>query len=167
MPFIHTYKYVGLTAHSINQKWELVSPILQTREEIKGSAILLSIWQNMCKLLSVSGIYMIVEAKVVAIATDSASNMVAAAQLLPRPRVLCTAQLVLQEGFTPAVAKVTCRCRELVGQFKHSYTANRALEAAQVRLGLPQKQLIREVHTRCYNVCLNDSQNIRQVFQLH
>ena len=61
------------------------------------------------------------EGKVVAIATDSAANMVAAVQLLPWPRLPCiahTLQLAVQEGLkVPAVAEVTGRCKKLVGHF--------------------------------------------------
>ena len=86
------------------------------------------------------------------ITTDNAHNMVAALAILPWLCVLCfthTLQLAVKEGLKVlAVAEVLNGCRKIVGHFKHSCVASRALEAALVRLGLSQHTLAQEVSTR-------------------
>ena len=139
--------YLGLTAHFVNQHWELVTRVLQTREvkERHTSANVADDLRSIVEEWRLSS-------KVVAIATDNAANMVAAIRLLPWPRIPCVAhtlQLAVKEGLKlPAAHDVVVRCRKVVGHFKHSCIATRALEAAQDRLGLPQKQLVQEVPTR-------------------
>ena len=59
-----------------------------------------------------------------------------------------TLQLVVKGLKVPAPAEVLSSCRKIVGHFKHSCVASRALEAAQIRLGLPQHHLLQEVSTR-------------------
>ena len=90
--------------------------------------------------------------KVTGITSDNARNIVAALALLPWPCVSCfahTLQLAVKEGLkVPTVEVLLGHCRKVVGHFKHIYMAMRALEAAQLRLGLPQHKLIQSVSTR-------------------
>ena len=139
--------YLGVTAHFVNQDWELVARVLTTKE-VRERHTAVNVADDLRTVIEEWNL----APKVAGITTDNARNMVAAVALLPWARVPCfahTLQLAVKEGLkVPAVAEILTRCRKVVGHFKHSCVASRALEAAQVRLGLPQHHLIQEVSTR-------------------
>ena len=74
--------------------------------------------------------------KVAGITHDIAHNIVAALELLPWSHMPCfahTFQMAVKEGLkVPPIEVLLARCRKVVGQFKHSCVASRALEAAQL-----------------------------------
>ena len=136
--------YLGVTAHFVNQDWELVARVLTTKE-VRERHTAVNVADDLRTVIEEWNL----APKVAGITTDNARNMVAAVALLPWARVPCFLQLAVKEGLkVPAVAEILTRCRKVVGHFKHSCVASRALEAAQVRLGLPQHHLIQEVSIR-------------------
>ena len=139
--------YVGLTAHFITQEWNLQTRVLQTKE-VQERHTALNIADDLRAVINEWDL----SEKMTGITSDNARNIVAALALLPWPRVSCfahTLQLAVKEGLkVPTVEVLLGRCRKVVGHFKHSYMAMRALEAAQLRLGLPQHKLIQSVSTR-------------------
>ena len=142
-----TDSYLGVTVHFITEDWEFVTHVLQVTEVRERHTAV-----NVAHDLQAISEKWNLASKVAGCTTDNARNMVAALALLPWPRVPCfahTLQLAVKEGLkVPAVAQLLGRCRKIVGHFKHSYVASRALEAAQERLGLPKNHLIQEVVTR-------------------
>ena len=139
--------YLGLTAHFITQDWELVAHVLTTKE-VRERHTAVNVADDLQAVVDDWNL----APKVAGITTDNARNMVAALAQLPWIRVSCfahTLQLAVKEGLkVPAVVEILARCRKIVGHFKHSCVASRALEAAQVRLGLHQHHLVQEVSTR-------------------
>lgn len=139
--------YLGVTVHFITGDWELVTRVLQVAE-VRESHTAVNVAHDLQAVVEKWEL----ESKVAGCTTDNARNMVAALALLPWPRVPCiahTLQLAVKEGLkVPAVVQVLGRCRKIVGHFKHSYVASRALEAAQDRLKLPKNHLIQEICTR-------------------
>ena len=139
--------YLGLTAHFITQDWELVAHVLTTKE-VRERHTAVNVADDLQAVVDDWNL----APKVAGIITNNARNMVAALAQLPWIRVSCfahTLQLAVKEGLkVPAVVEILARCRKIVGHFKHSCVASRALEAAQVRLGLHQHHLVQEVSTR-------------------
>ena len=138
--------YITITTH-FTEDWALKSKLLATRKIDDRHT-----GENIVKALkSVQEEFDI--AKVSALTTDNASNMLVAARLYNVPHVRCFAhslQLAVHSGLTiPSIVSVVSQCRHLVGHFSHSVIGTHGLEEFQRQQQVPQPlHLIQDVITR-------------------
>ena len=144
---VSNHNYLGVTAHLIDENWELHSfalGVLKTEQRH---------FANACadQFLQVANDWNIVD-KVCTLGTDSAHNMVAAARILPYQHLPCVAhgiQRVITVAFREGGFEVPlAKCRKIVGHFKHSPANTEELRAQQVAHGLKEESLAQDVPTR-------------------
>ncbi|XP_051990723.1 E3 SUMO-protein ligase ZBED1-like isoform X2 [Xyrauchen texanus] len=142
-----TESYITITAHHINENWELISHVLQTRamhESHTGS--------NIAELLKVALEEWDIKSKDPAIVTDNASNMTIAAQLAGLLHFKCfahTLNLASQRALQlKPVARLLGRVRRITSFFRRSPTASCVLREKQKLLNLPQHKLLNDIVTR-------------------
>ncbi|XP_051797253.1 E3 SUMO-protein ligase ZBED1-like [Acanthochromis polyacanthus] len=139
--------YLGVTAHHITKKWELVSfalTVIKT-EECDFASACAEQFQTVARKWDIEG-------KITIIATDSAHNMVAAARILPYNHMPCIAHIIQRSitvsladsGFDAALAK----CRKIVGHFKQSPANLVELNAVQKSRKETEEPLTHDVSTR-------------------
>ncbi|KAJ4940608.1 hypothetical protein JOQ06_026905 [Pogonophryne albipinna] len=141
-----TEAYVTITAHFINEEWELVMYVLQTRDMPESHT-----GHNLAEHLRKAE-WEITEKDPV-IVTDNASNMtIAAEEAAFTLHVKCyahTLNLAAQRALKiTAVARLLGRVRRIVNFFRRSTTANHMLKEKQRLLQLPEHKLMTDVVTR-------------------
>ncbi|XP_078128000.1 E3 SUMO-protein ligase ZBED1-like [Sander vitreus] len=147
-----TEAYVTITAHLINEEWELVTYVLQTRD-MPESHTGHKLAEHLTKALAEWGI----TEKDPVIVTDNASNMTIAAEKAAFTlHVKCyahTLNLAAQRALKiTAVARLLGRVRRIVDVFRRSTTANHMLKEKQRLLRLPEHKLMTDVVTRWNSV---------------
>ena len=144
---IATVSYVTVTAHFINNDWQLVSLVLQTRAMYESHT-----GANVADLLKKVASEWHLNDNDLVLVTDNASNMVVAAQLGGFVHVKCfahTLNLACQRALKlPALSKLLAKIRRIVSFFHRSTVGAHQLEEKQKLLGLPCHKLITDVSTR-------------------
>uniref|UniRef100_A0A3B3ZVN8 BED-type domain-containing protein n=1 Tax=Periophthalmus magnuspinnatus TaxID=409849 RepID=A0A3B3ZVN8_9GOBI len=142
-----TESYVTITSHFINEHWELISNVLQTRamhESHTGT--------NIAELLSAALEEWDIASKNPAIVTDNAANMSIAVELTGMLHFKCfahTLNLSSKRALKlPVVARLLGRVRRISNFFRRSTTASHVLSQKQKLLRLPEHKLIIDVVTR-------------------
>jgi hypothetical protein len=142
-----TESYITITSHHINEGWELVSHVLQTRALFESHT-----GTNIAQVLRAALEEWDLTDKDPAIVTDNASNMTIAAQLADMPRFRCfahTLNLASQRALKlPAVGRLLGRVRRVTTFFRRSTVASHVLREKQALLSLPHHKLITDVATR-------------------
>ncbi|XP_037829561.1 E3 SUMO-protein ligase ZBED1-like [Kryptolebias marmoratus] len=143
-----TEAYVTITAHFINEEWELVNFILQTTDMPKSHT-----GQNLAEHLRKALTEWGITEKDPVIVTDNASNMsIAAAEAAFSLHVKCyahTLNLAAQRALkVTAVARLLGKVRRIVSFFRRSTTGSHILKEKQMLLRLPQHKLVTDVVTR-------------------
>ncbi|XP_052399237.1 E3 SUMO-protein ligase ZBED1-like [Carassius gibelio] len=143
-----TEAYVTITAHFINEEWELVTYVLQTRD-MPESHTGHNLAEHLTKAVAEWGI----KEKDPVIVTDNASNMtIAAEEAAFTLHVKCyahTLNLAAQRALKiTAVARLLGRVRRIVSFFRRSTTASHMLKEKQRLLRLPEHKLMTDVVTR-------------------
>ena len=140
--------YLCLTIHYISSDWALKSHCLQahfTPEDHTG----LHLQDAMNTTLRE---WNLDEQKLVAITTDSGSNIKLACTLLKWNRLSCfghNLDLAVNKGLDdPRVDRVLSLSKKIVAAFSYSWKRKRDLRVAQEQHGLPQKKLKAAVSTR-------------------
>ncbi|KAK0145706.1 Zinc finger BED domain-containing protein 1 [Merluccius polli] len=131
---IATVSYVTVTAHFINNDWQLVSLVLQTRAMYESHT-----GANVADLLKKVASEWHLNDNDLVLVTDNASNMVVAAQL---------GGFVHRALKLPALSKLLAKIRRIVSFFHRSTVGAHQLEEKQKLLGLPCHKLITDVSTR-------------------
>ncbi|KAK0145636.1 Zinc finger BED domain-containing protein 1 [Merluccius polli] len=144
---IATVSYVTVTAHFINNDWQLVSLVLQTRAMYESHT-----GANVADLLKKVASEWHLNDNDLVLVTDNASNMVVAAKLGGFVHVKCyahTLNLARQRALKlPALSKLLAKIRRIVSFFHRSTVGAHQLEEKQKLLGLPCHKLITDVSTR-------------------
>ena len=146
-----TVSYVTITAHTMNDDYQMQDFVLQTRalcESHTGDNIadVLTDAADEWKLLRPN--------QTIPITTDNATNMDAAVRIAEGfcPHIPCfahTVNLACQRGLkVPAVARLLGRVRRIVSFFHRSTTAAAMLKRKQALLQLPIHKLTNDVSTR-------------------
>ncbi|XP_038133614.1 E3 SUMO-protein ligase ZBED1-like [Cyprinodon tularosa] len=142
-----TESYITITSHHINDSWELVSHVLQTRALFESHT-----GTNIAQVLRAALEEWDLTDKDPAIVTDNASNMNIAAQLANVLRFRCfahTLNLASQRALKlPAVTRLLVRVRRVTTFFRRSTVAFHVLREKQALLNLPLHKLITDVATR-------------------
>ncbi|KAM8733234.1 E3 SUMO-protein ligase ZBED1-like [Acanthopagrus schlegelii] len=142
-----TESYMSVTAHFIDEEWNLVSYVLQTTEVETDhrSASLAEMLTNAIDEWELMG-------KDPAIVTDNAANMVRAVEIMGLTHVGCFAHIInlaSQAGLKlPNVARLVGRVRHIAKFFHRSTTATRVLKEKQKLLQLKVHKLTIDVVTR-------------------
>ncbi|KAI4801155.1 hypothetical protein KUCAC02_000081, partial [Chaenocephalus aceratus] len=141
-----TEAYVTITAHSINEEWELVTYVLQTRDMPESHT-----GRNLAEHLRKAE-WETTEKDPV-IVTDNASNMtIAAEEAAFTLHVKCyahTLNLAAQRALKiTAVARLLGRVRRIVNFSRRRTTANHMLKEKQRLLQLPEHKLMTDEVTR-------------------
>ncbi|KAI4819180.1 hypothetical protein KUCAC02_004449 [Chaenocephalus aceratus] len=143
-----TEAYVTITAHFINEEWELVTYVLQTRDMPESHT-----GHNVAEHLRKALAEWEITEKDPVIVTNNASNMtIAAEEAAFTLHVKCyahTLNLAAQRALKiTAVACLLGRVRRIVNFFRQSTTANHMLKEKQRLLQLPEHKLMTDVVTR-------------------
>ncbi|KAJ4919271.1 hypothetical protein JOQ06_022231 [Pogonophryne albipinna] len=143
-----TEAYVTITAHFINEEWDLVTYVLQTRDMPESHT-----GHNLAEHLRKALAEWEITEKDPVIVTDNASNMtIAAEEAAFTLHVKCyahTLNLAAQRALKiTAVARLLGRVRRIVNFFRQSTTANHMLKEKQRLLQLPEHKLMTDVVTR-------------------
>ena len=143
-----TEAYITITAHYIDDDWNLVSKVLCTEgmpERHTGVNIAERIRAAMRS-------WQVKDEAISGIVHDNAANMMTAMDELDLNHMSCfahTLQLAVNKGLDNAlISRVSAVARKLVGHFKHSAAATQELKLKQEQLGIPQHHLIQDVSTR-------------------
>ena len=144
----HQRSYMSLSAHFVTEEWQLKHFTLETREVTSSHEA-----ENLATELKKSFEQWMISEKVFTITTDNASNITnAVVKKLELPHLGCfghTLQLSIGKAFQlNQVARILGRVRKLVRHFHMSTKEMYALREKQIRLQLPQLQLIQECVTR-------------------
>ena len=139
--------YITITAHFIDNEWELQERLLQTRG-VSGSHAA----DHVADLLMECAVEWDIKEKEPIVVTDNARNMVNAANQLGWGQVGCfahTLNLSVCRAFkVDALSRILARARKLVGHFRRSPGAAAVLREKQELLGLTLQKLIQDVPTR-------------------
>lgn len=140
--------FISLTAHFINDKWELVDLPLECAE-FGGSHTGPRIAEKTKAMIERNGILL---ENVSAIVIDNGANMKAAFKTGPldsNPCVPHTLQLTVKELCNQADVEAALQvARQVVGAFKHSAKKTEELKSLQIALGLAVSKLVQDVKTR-------------------
>ncbi|XP_076301940.1 E3 SUMO-protein ligase ZBED1-like [Lasioglossum baleicum] len=141
--------YITLTVQFIDKQWNIQSYTLTTHEmEERHTA------ENIANELKRTLDDWEITNKVVSIVTDNASNIKNAISLMSEEieNVACAAhtlQLAIKKALTEDnVEQIIRRCSKIVGHFKHSNVAKKALEIKQRQLGITKTTLLQCCSTR-------------------
>ncbi|XP_039901550.1 E3 SUMO-protein ligase ZBED1-like [Simochromis diagramma] len=140
--------YLSLTAHYIDQDWNLKSKCLQTAylpDNHTGEVIALGLSEALAS-------WGLSEDKQVCITTDSGTNIVKATSLNDWTRLQCFGHrlhsAIEKAGKDKRVERAVAMCKRVVAVFSFSWKKKRELAAAQEELHLPQHKLVTESPTR-------------------
>ena len=142
-----TESYVSVTADYVTLQWEIASSVLVCHAVTERHTI-----EHLAEELLCAAREWNVENKLSATTTDNARNTVGAIHQLKWRHIPCfghTLQIGVHTGLQlPSVSAVVARAKKIVGHFRHSYVATRALQEKQRALNLPEHKLIQDVVTR-------------------
>ncbi|XP_057689438.1 E3 SUMO-protein ligase ZBED1-like [Corythoichthys intestinalis] len=158
-----TEPYISLTVHFINDKWELCTRVLETAyfpddhtSEMIAQALkqMISAWDLKLENL-------------VAITTDSGSNIFKAAKLNEWMREQCFGHilhLAIENALekNPVVDRAMRACKKIVSAFSYSWKRIKALKKAQKELDLPQHKLKTSCPTRWRSMHLMTARLLEQ-----
>nr|XP_055034732.1 E3 SUMO-protein ligase ZBED1-like isoform X2 [Misgurnus anguillicaudatus] len=144
---VATESYMSVTAHYIDEQWNLVSYVLQTTE-VQTDHRSVSLAEMLTKAMEEWGLM----SKDPAIVTDNAANMVRAVEIMGLTHVGCFAHIInlaSQAGLKlPNVARLLGRVRHIAKFFHRSTNATRILKEKQKLLQLNEHKLKIDVVTR-------------------
>ncbi|XP_073701142.1 E3 SUMO-protein ligase ZBED1-like [Garra rufa] len=142
-----TESYVTLTAHHIDDQWNLKSHVLQTRAMRDSHT-----GEHIAALLTEAVTEWGLNGKDPVVVTDNASNMTVAARLAGLTHIQCFAHslnLASQRALKiQSVARLLGRIRRVTAFFRRSTLASEQLKQKQRLLQLPSHRLITDVITR-------------------
>ncbi|XP_054623684.1 E3 SUMO-protein ligase ZBED1-like [Dunckerocampus dactyliophorus] len=145
-----TQNYITITAHTINNAWEMKSVVLQTDSLFESHT-----GANLSEVLQAAVTDWELERtnRSIAIVTDDARNMEAAVREAGlEPHIKCfahTINLATQAGLgVPRVTRLLGRVRRVAAFFHRSSTATAVFMSKQLQLQLPSHKLIMDVTTR-------------------
>uniref|UniRef100_A0A3Q1BI66 BED-type domain-containing protein n=1 Tax=Amphiprion ocellaris TaxID=80972 RepID=A0A3Q1BI66_AMPOC len=142
-----TESYLTITAHYIDNDWNLMWHVLQTRS-VETSHIASNLRDILCEAIREWEL----TNKEPVIVTDNAANIVRAVEMMDLLHVGCFAHilnLASQAALKiPAVARLLGRVRRIASFFHRSTTASHKLKEKQTLLGLPLHKLVIDVVTR-------------------
>nr|XP_024661555.1 zinc finger BED domain-containing protein 1-like [Maylandia zebra] len=140
--------YLSLTAHYIDQDWNLKSKCLQAAylpDDHTGEVIALGLSEALAS-------WGLSEDKQVCITTDSGTNIVKATSLNNWTRLQCFGHrlhsAIEKAGKDKRMERAVAVCKRVVATFSFSWKKKRELAAAQEELHLPQHKLVTESPTR-------------------
>ncbi|KAL3991353.1 troponin I, fast skeletal muscle [Sarotherodon galilaeus] len=140
--------YPSLTAHYIDQDWNLKSKCLQTAylpDDHTGEVTALGLSEALAS-------WGLSEDKQVCITTDSGTNIVKTTSLNNWTRLQCFRHRlhsgIEKAGKDKRVERAVAVCKRVVAAFSFSWKKKRELAAAQEELHLPQHKLVTESPTR-------------------
>ncbi|XP_019206021.1 zinc finger BED domain-containing protein 1-like [Oreochromis niloticus] len=140
--------YMSLTIHYVDKDWKLQNKCLETSffpEDHTG--------ENIARVLKefVSS-WNLQEEKQVCVTTDNGANIVKAVALNNWTRLSCFGHrlhIAIERSVKdPRIERAVGVGKKIVAAFGHSWKRQRALQAAQKELGLPEHKLITECCTR-------------------
>ncbi|XP_048020934.1 E3 SUMO-protein ligase ZBED1-like [Megalobrama amblycephala] len=144
---VATESYMSVTAHYIDELWNLVSYVLQTTE-VQTDHRSVSLAEMLTKAMEEWGLL----SKDPAIVTDNAANMICAVEITGLTHVGCFEHIInlaSQAGLKlPNVARLLGRVRHIAKFFHRSTTATRILKEKQKLLQLNAHKLKIDVVTR-------------------
>ena len=142
------HAYTGLTIHFINDQFELLHYLLETKE-FPDSHTSPNIASELTDILKEWGLS---EDDVSAITTDNGRNIIAAIRELGWKNLLCfshTLQLgVVKVLKLPQVTRTIARCKRIATHFHHSSKSTYILKEKQKSLGFKDHSIIQDVATR-------------------
>lgn len=146
---IATASYVTVTAHWINDDWEMLNNVLKTKE-LKVSHTAENVGECIQAILDVFGIE---RGSVIAITTDNATNYVNAVErhLLTEniPCVAHTINLAVRKGLAVRAIEIpVSRLKVAASHFNKSSADSYLLQQKQQLLGLKTEKLINDCPTR-------------------
>ena len=143
-----TDPYISFTIHYINNNWDMCSHCLATTcliEDHTGENIKISLLDTLHE-------WNLDATKLVAITTDSGSNIKRACSLLQWTRISCfghNLDLAIQKSLQDErVTRVLRICHQIVAKFSQSWKKSRDLVTAQCQNGLPCHKLKADCQTR-------------------
>ncbi|XP_030221999.1 zinc finger BED domain-containing protein 1 [Gadus morhua] len=144
-----TESYVTVTAHFIDEDWEMRNVVLDM-SELQTAHTAANVSACIDKVLQE---FQVPRESVLAITTDNATNYVNAVERYLRitdiPCMAHTINLAARKGLSErSVATAVSRLKAAAQHFKHSPTDSYLLEAKQKLLGLKPVQLINDCATR-------------------
>lgn len=148
-----TQGYITVTCHFINESWKMQSFVLETFNLCVSHTA-----ENIAVELKRIADEWEITAKVVALVTDNAANVVAAVRIVGWKHIPCfarTLNLIVQAGISAdtLLAPLKKKCKDIVSFFHHSAKATDKLREVQKQLGIPEGKLIQEVDTRWNSTC--------------
>ncbi|XP_028254439.1 zinc finger BED domain-containing protein 1-like [Parambassis ranga] len=148
---VATESYMSVTAHYIDEEWNLISYVLQTTE-VETDHRSASLAEMMTVAIEEWGLM----SKDPVMVTDNAANMVHAVEIMGLTHVGCFAHIInlaSQAGFKlPNIARLLGRVRHIAKFFHRSTTATRILKEKQKLLQLKAHKLTIDVVTRWNSV---------------
>ncbi|KAM4584791.1 E3 SUMO-protein ligase ZBED1-like [Odontesthes bonariensis] len=141
--------YVTATAHWINDDWEIINSVLQTKE-LKVSHTAENVSQCLTDILDVYGLK---RESVISVTTDNASNYVNAIEkhleMVNIPCVAHTINLAVRKGLgVRAIEIPIARLKVAASHFSKSSADSYLLQQKQQLLGLKTEKLINDCPTR-------------------
>uniref|UniRef100_A0A3B1JJI0 Zinc finger BED domain-containing protein 1-like n=1 Tax=Astyanax mexicanus TaxID=7994 RepID=A0A3B1JJI0_ASTMX len=145
-----TESYITVTAHYVNNEWEIESPVLQTRPIYESHTS-----DNLAEVLQEAVLEWKLDRQntTIPVTTDNAKNIVNASNAAGlSPHIGCfahTVNLASQKGLgVNQISRLLGKVRRVVTFFHKSTTAAAVLKAKQEMLQLPPHKLIQDVATR-------------------
>ncbi|XP_034023456.1 zinc finger BED domain-containing protein 1-like [Thalassophryne amazonica] len=145
-----TESYIIVTAHYVNNDWEIESPVLQTRPIYESHTS-----DNLAEVLKEAVLEWKLDKQntTIPVTTDNAKNIVNASNAAGlSPHIGCfahTVNLASQKGLgVNQISRLLSKVRRVVTFFHKSTTAAVVLKAKQEMLQLPPHKLIQDVTTR-------------------
>lgn len=144
---VATQSYISVTAHYIDEEWNLISNVFQTTE-VATDHRSVSLAEMLRNALEEWGLMH----KDPTIVTDNATNIVRAVNIMGLKHVGCFAHIInlaSQAGLKlPMIARLLGRVRHIASFFHRSTTATRILKEKQKLLQLKKHKLTIDVVTR-------------------
>lgn len=144
---VATESYLTVTVHYVNEDWQILSHVLQTRAVYESHT-----GAHLAELLSHVVEEWQLSEKDVVLVTDNASNMIVAAQVGKFPHVKCFAHklnLASQRALqVSTLSRLLGRVRRITTLFHRSTIANHTLKVKQKCLGLKNHKLLTDIATR-------------------
>ena len=145
---LSTASYVTATAHWINEDWEILNSVLQTKE-LKVSHTAENVGQCPAEILCVYGL----KESVICVTTDNATNYINAVEkhleMVNIPCVAHTINLAVRKGLAVRGIEIPiARLKVAAAHFSKSSADSYLLQQKQELLGLKAEKLINDCPTR-------------------
>ncbi|XP_054458167.1 E3 SUMO-protein ligase ZBED1-like [Anoplopoma fimbria] len=145
---LSTASYVTATAHWINEDWEILNSVLQTKE-LKVSHTAENVGQCLAEILCVYGL----KESVICVTTDNATNYINAVEnhleMVNIPCVAHTINLAVRKGLAVRGIEIPiARLKVAAAHFSKSSADSYLLQKKQELLGLKAEKLINDCPTR-------------------